>query len=97
MLALTRILSIDYGTKKTGIAVSDPLRIIATGLDTVPTNELFDFLEDYFNREPVGTIVIGEPLHPDGNPAQIHHLVVGFKRKLAKLYPEKEIVFQDER
>jgi putative Holliday junction resolvase len=97
LLALTRILSIDYGTKKTGIAVSDPLQIIATGLDTVSTEVLLAYLADYFDREPVGTIVIGEPLHPDGNPAQIHHLVVGLKRKLEKLYPEKEVVFQDER
>lgn len=94
---MTRILSIDYGTKKTGLAVSDPLRIIASGLDTVPTSQLFDYLENYLSKEPVGTIVIGEPLYPDGQPAQIHHLVVGLKRKLAKRYPDIEIIFQDER
>ena len=94
---MARILAIDYGTKKTGLAVSDPLQIIASGLDTIPTLELFDYLDNYFTSEDVETIVIGEPLYPDGNPAQIHHLVVGFKRKLEKKYPAKEIVFQDER
>ena len=93
---MARILAIDYGTKKTGLAVSDPLQIIASGLDTIPTAEVFDFLENYLKEEDVESIVIGEPLYPDGNPAQIHHLVVGFKRKLEKLYPKMEISFQDE-
>ena len=74
---MARILSIDYGTKRTGVAVSDPLQIIATGLDTVPTSQIFDFLTQYMQEEEVETIVVGEPLYPDGNPAQIAHLVVG--------------------
>lgn len=94
---MPRILAIDYGTKKTGLAVSDPLQIIATGLDTIATDELLAFIQHYLSEEEVSTIVIGEPLYPDGNPAQIHHLVVGFKRKLEKLYPQLEITFQDER
>jgi putative Holliday junction resolvase len=94
---LPRILAIDYGTKKTGLAVSDPLQIIATGLDTIATQDLYDFLASYLAEEVVETIVIGEPLHADGNPAQIHHLVVGVKRKLEKRYPDIKVVFQDER
>lgn len=94
---MPRILAIDYGTKKTGLAVSDPLQIIATGLDTIPTKDLYDFIEKYTSEEEVETIVLGEPLYPDGNPAQIHHLVVGVKRKLEKRYPKMEVVFQDER
>lgn len=94
---MPRILAIDYGTKKTGLAVSDPLQIIATGLDTIATQDLYDFLASYLAEEVVETIVIGEPLHADGNPAQIHHLVVGVKRKLEKRYPDIKVVFQDER
>lgn len=93
---MPRILAIDYGTKKTGLAVSDPLQIIATGLETIPTSDLFEFLKNYISAEEVSTIVVGEPLYPDGNPAQIHHLVVGFKRKLEKQYPHIDIVFHDE-
>ncbi|MDX1666555.1 MAG: Holliday junction resolvase RuvX [Saprospiraceae bacterium] len=92
-----RILAIDYGTKRTGLAVSDPLRIIASGLDTVATREIYEYLEQYLDREEVDVIVVGEPLHPDGRPAQIAHLVVGFVRKLKKLFPGVEVVTRDER
>ena len=94
---MARILSIDYGTKRIGLAVSDPLQIIASGLDTVSTQNIFEYLEDYLNREEVETIVVGEPMHLDGNPAQIAHLVVGFVRKLQKLYPNITVVTHDER
>ena len=94
---MARILAIDYGTKRTGLAVTDPLQIIANGLDTVPTADLLEYLSTYFQKEAVETIVLGEPLYPDGNPAQIHHLVIGFSRKLKKLYPDKEVVLHDER
>ncbi|MCG8327086.1 MAG: Holliday junction resolvase RuvX [Chitinophagales bacterium] len=94
---MARILAIDYGTKRTGLAVTDPLQIIANGLDTVPTTDLLEYLSTYFQKEEVETIVLGEPLYPDGNPAQIHHLVIGFSRKLKKLYPDKEVVLHDER
>lgn len=94
---MPRILAIDYGTKRTGLAVTDPLQIIATGLDTVPTSNLLPFLEEYLQNEEVETFVLGEPLYPDGNPAQIHHLVIGLKRKLEKTYPSIPVVLQDER
>jgi len=93
---LTRILAIDYGSKKCGIAASDPLRIIATGLETLPTWKLFDWLKDYLEREPVGDLVIGESLHKDGTPNKINAEVVGFERKFAKLYPDISLHRQDE-
>ena len=90
-------MAIDYGTKRTGLAVTDPLQIIANGLDTVPTSTIFDYLTDYLSKEEVETIVVGEPMHLDGNPAQIAPLVVGFVRKLKKLFPDLEVVTHDER
>jgi putative Holliday junction resolvase len=93
---LTRILAIDYGSKKCGIAVSDPLRIIATGLETVPTSMLFDWLENYLKREPVGDLVLGESFHKDGTPNKINAEIVGFERKFAKLYPAISLHRQDE-
>lgn len=94
---MARIIGIDYGTKRVGVAVTDSLQIIVNGLDTVPTSEVFDFLKKYMEEEEVECIVVGEPMHKDGNPAQIAHLVVGFIRKLKKLFPEIKIDTQDER
>ena len=90
-------MGIDYGTKKTGIAVTDSLQIICSGLDTVSTASLYDFLKTYLEQEDVEKIIVGMPLHEDGNPAQIAHLVVGFMRKLRKLYPAIEVIEWDER
>ena len=94
---MARILAIDYGTKRTGLAVTDPLQIIANGLDTVATQELEEYLKRYMDQEEVETIVVGEPFYPDGNPAQIHPQVIGFVRKLKKLFPDIEVVTHDER
>jgi putative Holliday junction resolvase len=94
---MSRILGIDYGTKRTGIAVTDTLQIIASGLTTVATQELFDFIEKYLKEEEVEAFVVGEPLYPDGNPAQIAPHVKGFVNKLRKLYPDLPVHMQDER
>ncbi|MFQ5448742.1 MAG: Holliday junction resolvase RuvX, partial [Saprospiraceae bacterium] len=94
---MSRIMAIDYGTKRTGIAVTDPLQIIAQGLTTIPTAEVFDYLTEYFQTEEVEKIVVGEPLHMDGNPTKITHLVKGFANKLRKLFPAIEVVMHDER
>ena len=94
---MARILSIDYGTKRVGLAVTDPLQIIANGLDTISTKEIFDFLKDYFSKEDVEQIVIGEPLHLDGNPTYVTPLVHELAEKLKKLYPDIKVVLQDER
>lgn len=93
---MSRILAIDYGTKRTGLAVTDPLRIIATGLTTVATAELWTFLPDYFAREEVGRVVVGEPRHADGTPTKIMPEIVGLVRKLTKLFPDLEVVLHDE-
>ena len=65
-----RLLSIDYGKKRTGLAVTDPLQIIAGGLATVSTSELYDFLVDYISREQVERIIVGEPRQPNGQPSE---------------------------
>jgi putative Holliday junction resolvase len=93
---VARVMAIDYGTKRTGLAVTDPLQIVPVGLDTVPTEKIFEFLQQYLSEEAVETIVVGEPFYPDGQPSQIHHLVVGFARKLRELFPEVEVVMHDE-
>ncbi|MCB9316737.1 MAG: Holliday junction resolvase RuvX [Lewinellaceae bacterium] len=94
---MSRILAIDYGRKRTGIAVTDPLRIIASALTTVPTGEVFAFLQKYCAEEAVESFVVGLPLYPDGNPAQIAGEVDAFVNRLRKLFPEKEVYRQDER
>lgn len=92
-----RILAIDYGTKRTGIAVSDPLRIIAGGLVTVETKELERWLADYFTREEVSTIVLGKPMQMDGTPSETWRYVELLAARLRRAYPDKEVCFHDER
>ena len=94
---MARILSIDYGKKRTGLAVTDPAQIIAGGLVTVATSELFSFLTDYIKEEPVERIVIGEPKQPDGRPSENMARVVQFVNRWRKAYPEIPIEFYDER
>lgn len=89
-------MGIDYGTKRTGIAVTDPLQIIAQGLTTVATSELWTWLEQYFLNEPVETIVIGEPKHSDGTPTNFHHQVIGLMKKIKKNYPHIKLLLRDE-
>ena len=67
---MARVLSIDYGKKRTGIAVTDSLQIIASGLVTVATSTLYDFLVDYISKEPVERIIIGKPMQPNGQPSE---------------------------
>lgn len=92
-----RILSIDYGKKRTGIAVTDPLQIIAGGLATVSTSELYDFLVGYIGREPVERIVIGEPRQADGSPSENFARVEQFVNRWRKSQPSIPIEFYDER
>lgn len=94
---MPRVLGIDYGTKKVGLAVTDPLQIICSPLTTVPTIEIFNFLEKYLQEEAVTCIVVGKPMNTDGTPSKIAHLVVGFVRKLNKLYPDILVDTEDER
>ena len=94
---MARILSIDYGKKRTGLAVSDPLQIIAGGLATVSTAQLFDFLKDYIAREQVERIVIGEPRQPNGQPSENLERVKQFVNRWRKAVPDIPIEFYDER
>ena len=94
---MARILSIDYGRKRTGLAVTDPLQIIAGGLATVSTSELFDFLKSYVARESVERIVIGEPRQSDGTPSENYARVEQFVNRWRKAVPAIPIEFYDER
>jgi putative Holliday junction resolvase len=94
---LARILSIDYGRKRTGVAVTDPLQLIAGGLATVATSELYDWLVGYVGREPVERIVIGEPRQANGQPSENMQRVQQFVNRWRKAQPHIPIEFYDER
>jgi putative Holliday junction resolvase len=94
---MARILALDYGLRRTGIAVTDPLQIIATGLTTVESRQLIPFLKDYFNREQVELIVIGEPKNLDDSDTHATPLVEKFIKELEKNFPGMPIKRTDER
>jgi len=94
---MPRILCIDYGKKRTGIAVTDPLQIIATGLTTVDSPELISFLKKYFQQEEVELIVIGEPKNLDDSDTHATPLVNAIIKKLEKEFPKIPIKKVDER
>ena len=94
---VARILCIDYGGKRSGIAVTDPLQIIATGLTTVDTKDLFTYLEAYFKAEPVELILIGEPMNLDDTPTHATPLVLKAIEQLKKKFPNIPIQTVDER
>ena len=94
---LARILSIDYGQKRTGLAVTDPLQIIAGGLATVSTSGLFDWLKAYLAKESVERIIIGEPKQTNGQPSENLARVQQFVNRWKKAFPEVPIEYYDER
>ena len=94
---MARILSIDYGKKRTGLAVTDPLQLIAGGLATVSTSTLFEYLTQYVAKEPVERIVIGEPKQPNGQPSENLERVKQFVNRWRKAMPQIPIEFYDER
>lgn len=94
---MSRILSIDYGKKRTGIAVTDPAQIIANGLATVETSALISYLADYFSHEDVERVVLGLPTQPNGQPSENQQRVLAFMEKFKKRFPEKNIELYDER
>ena len=94
---VARILSIDYGKKRTGLAVTDPLQLIAGGLATVATSELFDYLQQYVAREEVERVVIGEPRQPNGQPSENLVRVQQFVNRWRKAVPQIPIDYYDER
>jgi putative Holliday junction resolvase len=94
---VARILSIDYGKKRTGIAVTDPLQIIANGLATVSTSELLSYLKDYLSREQVERIIIGRPLQTNGQPSENLQRVEQFVNRWKKEMPDVPVEYVDER
>ena len=94
---MSRILAIDYGVKRTGLAVSDPLRIIAGALETVATKDLERFIAQYCEQNTVTTIVVGKPSQMNGEPSETMKYITPLVARLKKSYPDKEIVLYDER
>jgi putative Holliday junction resolvase len=92
-----RIMCIDYGRKRTGVAVTDPLKIVAGNLATVPTHTLLQFIQDYLTREAVERIVIGLPTQLNGGPSESMKYITPFVNRLRKALPEVPIVMYDER
>ena len=94
---MSRILAIDYGRKRTGIAVSDPLQIIASGLTTVPTHQLMDFLLNYIKQEQVECIIIGHPKQLNNEDSENMKNIVPFINRLKKILPDMPVQLVDER
>ncbi|HLU17210.1 MAG TPA: Holliday junction resolvase RuvX [Edaphocola sp.] len=94
---MQRIIAIDYGRKRTGLAISDPLRMIANGLKTVDTEKLVWELKQLFANYEVDTILLGHPKNLDGSPTDITAKVEKFAKNLEKVFPDKELVLWDER
>ena len=94
---MARILAIDYGVRRTGIAVTDPLQIIANGLTTVDTKQLLNFLKDYVQREPVERFVVGRPMQTNGRESENLANVRKFVEKLNLAFPSLPVDWWDER
>ena len=94
---MSRIVAIDYGRKRTGIAVSDTMQLIANGLTTVPTHELLNFIGDYIAKEPVERIIIGLPKQMNNEVSENMKNIEPFVRSLKKRFPELPVEYVDER
>lgn len=94
---MARLLSIDYGRKRCGIAVTDVLQIVPNGLCTVATHQLFSFLDDYFKHEEVEAVVLGLPIQTNGQPSENQARVRQFAAQFSKCFPSKTVHFYDER
>ncbi len=94
---MSRILAIDYGKKRCGLAVSDPMRIIAGGLTTVASHELVKYLKDYVSKEEVGVIVVGEPHKLNGVESETMTYIRPFLSQLRKALPDMKVEMVDER
>ena len=94
---MSRIIAIDYGRKRTGIAVSDTLQMIANGLTTVPTHQLLQFLLDYVTKEPVERILVGLPKQMNNEASENMRNIKHFVRSLKKKLPDMPVEYVDER
>ena len=97
VVVMARILAVDYGKKRTGLAVTDVLQIIANGLTTVPTHTLMDFILDYVGREPVERIVVGLPKQMNNEPSENMIRIEPFVNRLRKVLPNIPVEYVDER
>jgi len=94
---MKRILAIDYGSKRTGIAVTDTAQIISSGLTTIRTHDIFTFLKEYLAKEQVECIVVGDPKNLDNTPAESSAATYQFIKRLKKTYPDLPVYMVDER
>jgi len=94
---MPRILAFDYGTKRIGIAVTDPMQIIATGLDTIHPKDIIEYLKKYLSNESVEAFVLGDPRQMDGSPSDSAQHVKGFAKTLKRTFPEIPQYWIDER
>ena len=94
---MPRILAIDYGIKRTGIAVTDDFQIIASGLTTIPSETAITFLKDYFSKENVAKVIIGEPKQMNGQPSESTEVIEKFVSKFQKEFPDMKVERVDER
>lgn len=94
---LGRVVALDYGKKRTGIAVTDPLQLIASGLTTIATHELLDFLKKYIEEENVVLLVVGEPKQMNNTPSEAEMYIAPFLKRLKKNFPDIPVERQDER
>ena len=97
MYTMGRVVALDYGSKRVGIAITDPLKIIATPLETVPTKEIINFLKGYDEMEKIEEFVVGIPYDLKGNPTNATPLVKDFVIKLQRGFPGKQISLEDEK
>lgn len=94
---MARVLAIDLGTKRTGLAVTDPLKILANPLETIETGQLINYLKSYCAKEEVEAIVLGLPTRLNGQDNEMTPRVMKLKEELEKAFPEKKIILEDER
>ncbi len=94
---MARILAIDFGKKRVGLAVTDPAKIIATRLTTVPSNQIWDYLEEYFRKETVEAVVVGYPRQLNNEASEAVRYINPFLRKFQQKYPEMRLELADER
>lgn len=92
-----RIVAIDYGRKRVGLAVTDPLKLIATALDTVPAHEVVEYLQRYAAANEVELFVVGEPRQMSGEPSESQQYITPFVNRLRKVLPDIPVVYHDER
>ncbi len=94
---LGRIMALDFGRKRTGLAVTDELQLIASGLDTVPTHSLMDYLKAYMDSHSVVALVVGEPKQLNGEASEAEVYIAPFLKRLQKAFPQLPVYRQDER